>query len=175
MSKYAQLHMRCADMTRLPELQLGDGMAIHRHVVGEEANWENIIERSFGKFYSFENFLIPAGGYDPSYILYLSKDGVDIATAMGTEHPNFPGEGWFRMVGAVPEARGTGAGRTVCLAVMHDLAARGYRSVVLSTDDARLPAIAMYRALGFEPVLFDEEHAARWAAVDRALALYKKG
>ncbi len=173
MSNHRQLCMRCSDLSDLPPLELGE-MEIHCHVPGEEAVWEDIIERSFEHHFSFEKFLIPAGGYDPSYILYLRRDGVDIATAMGTEHKDFPGEGWFRMVGTVPEARGTGAGKKICLAVMHDLKKRGYNSIVLSTDDYRLPAIAMYRSLGFNPIIFDEEHKARWEAVECELKKLKK-
>ncbi len=168
-----QLHMRCPELTNLPALELGE-MEIHRHSPGQEAVWENIIEKAFGTFYSFENWLIPVGGYDPDFVLYLKKDGVDIATAMGTEHPNFPGEGWFRMVATLPEARGCGAGRLVCLAVMHDLRRRGYGSIVLSTDDHRLPAISVYKALGFEPIVFDESHRERWQQVEQKLEAYRR-
>ncbi len=165
MSKIEQLHMRCPSLKNLPPLSFKAGYGLHTHIEGEEKIWENVIERSFGQFYSFEDFLVPLGGYKPEYVLYITKDGEEIATAMGTENSNFPGEGWFRMVGAVPEARGTGAGRLVCLAVMHLLASKGYESVVLSTDDSRIPAISMYLSLGFEPIIFDEEHEKRWTEV----------
>ncbi len=168
-SKYKQLHMRCTNLKNIPPFSLKAGYGLHTHIEGQEAIWEDIIERSFGSFYSFKDFLIPAGGYKPEYILYITKYGKEISTAMETEHKNFPGEGWFRMVGAVPEARGTGAGKLVCLAVMHSLAARGYESVVLSTDDDRLAAIGMYISLGFEPVIFDEEHEKRWTEVKKQL------
>lgn len=165
-SQFKQLHMRYSNLKNLPPLLLKAGYGIHTHIEGQENVWEDVIKRSFGRFYSFENFLIPAGGYKPEYILYVTKDGKEIATAMGTEHKRFPGEGWFRMVGTVPEARGLGAGKLVCHAVMHSLAARGYDSVVLSTDDERLGAISMYLSLGFEPIIFDEEHKSRWKKVE---------
>ena len=69
------------------------------------------------------------------------------------------------MIGAHADARGLGAGRLVCLAALHSLRERGYRSVVLSTDDFRIPAISLYLSLGFEPVYSHESHKARWEKV----------
>lgn len=174
MNNVQQLHMRRENLDSLPPIYLREGFGIHTHFAGNEKVWEDIIERSFGSFFSFEKFLIPCGGYAPEYVLYVSKDGTDVATAMGTEKPTFAGEGWLRMVGAVPEARGTGAGRLAVLAAMHSLAARGYKSMVLSTDDFRLPAISVYLSLGFKPIIFDSDHADRWNAVAAQIAAYKK-
>ena len=42
---------------------------------------------------------------------------------------------------------------------------RGYKSVVLSTDDERIPALTLYYSLGFRPVYSHESHKARWEAV----------
>ena len=69
------------------------------------------------------------------------------------------------MVGTHAGTRGLGAGRLVCLAALHSLQARGYKSVVLSTDDHRLPALKLYLSLGFEPVYTHESHEARWKRV----------
>ncbi len=169
-SKYKQIHMRCPDVAKcLKPLTLKAGYGIHTHIEGQEKIWEDIIESAFNHRYIFKDFHEKLGGYKPEYIYYVTKDGKEISTAMGTESPNFPGEGWFRMIAAVPEARGTGAGKLVCQAIMHSLAARGYKSIVLSTDDDRLPAIGMYLSLGFEPIIFDEEHEQRWAKVKENL------
>ncbi len=173
MSKYTQLHMRCPKLDNLPSLSLKAGYGIHTHIEGQENIWEDIIEQAFGQHFSFKDFLIPAGNYAPEYVYYVTKDGKEISTAMGTEHANFPNEGWFRMIAALPEARGTGAGKLACLAVMHSLKARGYNSIVLSTDDYRLPAISMYLSLGFEPIIFDEEHKERWNKVLTQIKQYK--
>ncbi len=170
MSNYAQIHMRCPDVNKcLKPLSLKAGYGIHTHIEGQENIWEDIIEKVFGSRPDFKAYHEKNGGYKPEYILYVTKDGKEISTAMGTEKPDFPGEGWFRMVGSLPEARGTGAGKLVCQAVMHSLAARGYKSIVLSTDDDRLPAIGMYLSLGFEPIIFDDEHKERWEKIMKAL------
>ena len=69
------------------------------------------------------------------------------------------------MVGTRPLARGCGAGRLVLNACLHSLADRGYESVVLSTDDNRIPAIKLYLSLGFEPIFTHESHEERWKAI----------
>ena len=135
MGALPQLFMRQPDITNLPPLELPEGFTLHTHVEGQDKNWEDLIEKAFGNHFSFNDFIVNGGGYKPEYVLYIAKDGVDIATATAVEKDIFPGEGWFRMIGTAPEARGMGAGRLVCLAALHSLAERGYKSVVLSTDD----------------------------------------
>lgn len=157
-----QLFMRNKDITHLPPFLLPLGFSLHNHCEGTEDNWESIIEKAFGTKYSFERSIRNGGDYKPEHVLYIAKDGVDISTATAVEKEDFPGEGWFRMVGTVPEARGLGAGKLVCLAALHSLAARGYKSAVLSTDDERIAAIKLYLSLGFEPIFTHESHEARW-------------
>lgn len=168
-----QLFLRKPDMKNLPPLVLPEGFALHSHVDGTEDAWEELIEAAFGTHYSFEKIIRNGGGYQPEYVLYISKDGKDIATATAVEKADFPGEGWFRMVGTRPSARGQGAGRLVLIAALNSLAARGYESVVLSTDDHRLPAIALYLSLGFEPIFLHESHEERWKTVMEQLNIHK--
>ena len=165
MENLPQLFMRHPDITNLPPLQLPEGVTLHTHIEGEEAAWENLIERAFNNHYSFDACIRNGGDYNPEYVLYLSKDGKDIATTTAVEKDIFPGEGWFRMVGVDPEARGTGAGKLICLAALHALAARGYKTAVLSTDDARIPALCLYYKLGFRPIYTHESHKERWEKV----------
>ena len=165
MGALPQLFMRQPDITHLPPLALPEGFSLHSHIEGQDKNWEELIEKAFGTHFSFNDFIVNGGGYKPEYVLYIAKDGVDIATATAVEKDIFPGEGWFRMIGTAPEARGLGAGKLVCLAALHSLAARGYKSVVLSTDDARIPAIKLYLSLGFEPIFTHESHEERWKNV----------
>lgn len=169
-----QLFLRKPDMKNLPPLALPEGFALHSHIEGTEEIWENLIEEAFGSHFSFEDFIRNGGGYRPEYVLYISKDGVDIATTTAVEKADFPGEGWFRMVGTRPSARGQGAGTLVMIAALHSLAARGYQSVVLSTDDERLAAISVYLSLGFEPLYLHESHECRWKAVMEKLEQRKR-
>lgn len=160
-----QLFMRNGDITNLPPFALPYGFSLHTHTEGEEKKWEELIEKAFGNHYSFDSVIRNGGGYKPEYVLYIAKDKKYIATATAVEKETFPGEGWFRMIGTDPEARGMGAGRLVCLAALHSLAARGYKTAVLSTDDVRLPAIKLYLSLGFKPLYNHESHEERWTKV----------
>ena len=161
-----QLFMRHPDLSNLPPFHLPEGMALHNHIDGEEKNWESLIEKAFGNHFSFEKTIVTGGGeYKNEYVLYISKDGKDIATATAVEKDWVPGEGWFRMIASDPDARGLGAGRLVCLAALHSLAARGYKTAVLSTDDDRIPALSLYYSLGFRPIFTHESHEERWKKV----------
>lgn len=165
MSDLPQIFMRHPDITNLPPLNLPEGITLHTHAEGEEENWELLIERAFGQHYSFNDFIRNGGDYKPEHVLYLSKDGKDIATTTAVEKDSFPGEGWFRMVGVDPDSRGIGAGKLIALAALHSLAERGYKTVVLSTDDDRIPAISLYYRLGFRPIFTHESHAERWEKI----------
>ena len=50
--------------------------------------------------------------------------------------------------------KGKGIGYTVCAAVTRSLVDRGYSRIFLTTDDWRLPAIAVYFKLGYVPDLY---------------------
>ena len=165
-----QLIMRNPDITTLPALILPDGFELfcHKEGCGMEAIWEDIIESAFDSKFTFD-FLIKAGGYEPSRVLYLSYNGKPIATASAVENQNYPGEGWYRMVGVKSDARGIGAGKMIALAAMHELCRRGYGSAMLSTDDHRIPAISLYLSLGFEPFYTHESHKERWEKVFKVI------
>ncbi len=164
-----QIIMRRPNMDDLPPLALPENFALHTHIEGNEAVWESIIEESFGSHFSFDKSIRNGGDYRPEYVFYVSKDGIDISTATAVEKDTYPDEGWFRMVATRPSARGMGGGRLVLIAALHSLAARGYRSTVLSTDDFRLPEISLYLSLGFEPVREHESHPERWEKIFKEL------
>lgn len=165
MEKLPQLFMRHPDISALPPLILPEGFSVHTHADGMEAVWEGIIDTAFGKHFSFDGFIKNGGGYRPEYVLYISKNGRAIATATAIENGKYPGEGWLRMVAVSPDSRGLGAGKLIVSAALHSLAARGYKSVLLSTDDRRTPAISLYLSLGFQPIYTHESHEERWNSV----------
>ena len=68
-----------------------------------------------------------------------------------------------------PDHRGRGLGRAVCLGVLGFFAERGYESVSLTTDDVRLPAIALYLSLGFTPDMTRGDMPGRWEKIMRQL------
>lgn len=167
-----QLMMRHPDLSTVSAPTLPEGFAICTHEDGEEEKWEEIIKDAFGNAFPF-SFIKNRPEYDPKTVFYLEKDGKKIATTTAVENPLYPGEGWFRMVGVKKDARGMGAGRMIAQAALKSLGDRGYKTALLSTDDARLPAISLYLSLGFEPIYTHESHEARWKAVLGELARRK--
>jgi len=61
-----------------------------------------------------------------------------------------------------PDWRGKQIGRAVCVAALHDADRRGLGTVVLNTEDFRLPAVRLYLDLGFAPVLGDGAEQDAW-------------
>lgn len=165
MENLPQLLMRHPDISALPPLVLPEGFSLHTHTDGMDTQWEHVIEDAFGKHFSFDSFIRHGGGYAPEYVLYISKGGKTIATTTAIENEKYPGQGWLRMVAVSPEARGMGLGKLITLAALHSLAARGYKTVLLSTDGRRIPAISLYLSLGFQPIYTHESHALRWENV----------
>lgn len=165
MQPLPQLLMIHENLDKLPELTLPEGFTILDHNVVEDTTWERMIEESFSQKFSFQDFIVNGDDYAPEHVLYVAKDGEPIATITAIENHLYPGHGWFRMVATLPKSRGLGAGRIAVHAALLSLRKRGYKSVMLSTDDNRLPALHLYLSMGFKPYCNHESHQARWETV----------
>jgi len=84
---------------------------------------------------------------------------------------NHPAGGELGWVAADPGHRGKGLGGCVSAAATQRLLEAGYSDIFLRTDDFRLAAIETYLALGYVPLLFAPDMAARWAEVFRQLGM----
>lgn len=164
--------MRQPDITHLPELEIPDGLTIKTHTEDMASGWEELMQKAFKMKFDFNECIVKGrkiGEFNPEQVLYLTRDNKILASATVVEHDDFPGEGWFRMIAASPEETGKGYGKLICLAALHNLAKRGYKSVVLSTDDERVPALRTYLGLGFEPIYSHESHKERWEKILNSL------
>ena len=125
------------------------------------------------------------GGWSPARVLATYRAALEgghlvvehlatrtlVATALANHAPSdlHPHGGELGWVAAHPDHAGRGLGRAVCAAIVVLLRARGYRRIYLKTDDHRLPAIATYLRLGFDPLMYKSDMPARWDAVHVAL------
>lgn len=170
MSDLPQLYMRKASLDDLPELSvrighLPDGITLHTHINGEEAGWEALLEKSFGSYFNYNDCMKNCPSYNPDSVFYLNRNGIDVAVAAAVVNNDFPNEGWLHFVAVDPAAQGLGLSKHVVMAVLYSFYAHGIKSVVLSTDDFRIPAIKTYLRLGFKPIMSHESHEERWREV----------
>jgi mycothiol synthase len=85
--------------------------------------------------------------FDPAGFLVAERDGA-MAGFHWTKVP--AGDtGEVYIVGVDPGEQGSGLGRAITLAGLHYLRDRGLDQVMLYVDEDNVPAIRMYRALGF--------------------------
>ncbi|QFT59752.1 N-acetylglutamate synthase [Sulfitobacter sp. THAF37] len=81
------------------------------------------------------------------FILLARKDGEPVGCGMS--HPLGGDATEIKRVFVTEAARGTGAGRAICAALIDQARADGFRRVLLDTSRNFAPARALYLSLGF--------------------------
>ncbi len=169
-----QLHMARA-LDGLPTLVVPDGYALRTLTAGDAAAWAALLDRNAElDSWTVERaapYFAPGSTMVLEASFFVTRAGEPVATAQLHLHPDdsyapSPELGW---VAASPEHQGHGLGYVVCLAVLHQAAAAGHDRIFLKTDDNRLPAIATYLRLGFEPWMVDPTAPERWRAIQQIL------
>lgn len=168
----SQLLMRRPDLTGLPVLPKLSDLALRPARPGDEETLAALLRTAFDDdgwtAASVRPKLLDAADVNATYV--ITDRDIVVATASARLLPEaFPGAGYVHMVAARSDYAGRRLGYTVSLAVLLEFVLLGCQEAVLETDDPRLPAIKTYFRLGFLPVLRDESHRARWAAVESAL------
>jgi len=162
------------NFAKLSPLSLPPGAEIRTYAHGDEALWVKLLDEN-GELGRWNIERAERAFTGPQRVLreslhFLWYDGAPVATACVQRHdkwPDLPELGW---VAVLPSHRGRGFGRIISLAVMHFMRRHGYERCFLRTSDRRLPAIRLYRKLGFTPDL--ESHPTfprRWNAVFQKL------
>jgi predicted dehydrogenase/GNAT superfamily N-acetyltransferase len=105
------------------------------------------------------------------FVAVHRRSGSIVATAMAQHVPDerHPYGGVVGWVAGDPAHRGRGLGLAVVAAATARLLRAGYTDIYLRTDDWRLAAIKTYLKCGYEPLLFCDGMAERWAAVRKQL------
>jgi mycothiol synthase len=163
------LRMRLASLAELPAPSVPSGLALRTATPDDlpalarllsaafpEVEWteERTRERLFDDATVQKIFVVEA------------PDQALIATASARlDEKTHSGAGYLHWVGANPAHTGRGLGKLVTLAVLHEFIAMGFSQSVLETEDFRLPAIRLYKKLGFVPELAHPSHETRWAAI----------
>jgi GNAT superfamily N-acetyltransferase len=78
------------------------------------------------------------------------NEQADCATIQGLAHSGYLGA--VQNVGVLPQHRGLGLGRALVLKALHGFRSAGLQRVYLEVTGDNLPAVELYRSLGFELV-----------------------
>ncbi len=156
------------DLGALPEMQVPEGYGLRTYLPGDERAWADIMNTGVGEWdaRTAREKLTGMPQFEPDGLFFATFGGRPVGSACAWRKD--AGErrtGSLHMVCVLPEHRGKQVGYALTLAVLHWFRGRGYEEVTLSTDDFRIPAIKSYLRLGFEPVIPDDSHRARWDAV----------
>lgn len=87
----------------------------------------------------------------PAGLVLLARDD-DKAIGTVAYRPFAPGTCEMKRLYVSPDGRERGAGRLLCDRLLDEARAAGYRRMLLDTGDWLIPALALYRALGFTEV-----------------------
>lgn len=132
---------------------------------------ETSLELTGGTLWSREEFISrmlfsPPLTLSPKYI-YCAVDTAS-GLVVGTASACLDGikkYGNLHMVTVRPGYKGLGLGKAVCAAAVNAFIDNGITEADLSTDDFRIPAIAVYLFLGFRPFLYEDSMDARWKMI----------
>ena len=150
----------------LPSTRIPDGYELRGFQPGDEQRW--LALQHLGGFNHWDLEGVERYLEDP-----VRRDGSRVVTTgdrlvaatFATPHESLDGIGYLDYVVSHPDYRGLGLGRAVCSGVMRFFVEHGYDSIILLTDDWRLPAIGLYLSLGFDPVIEREDMPLRWRAI----------
>ncbi|NLF38955.1 GNAT family N-acetyltransferase [bacterium] len=171
-----QLHMLWPERLRdtPPVPRVADGYELRQLADGEEDAYIALVKKADLASFTREQVegikrsVLPGGLFVIAHRATGALVATSIAQHRATElHPHGGEVGW---IAADPEHKGKGLGLAVTAAATARFIAAGYRRIYLSTDDFRLPAIAVYLKLGFEPLMYAPDMADRWAAVRAQLS-----
>lgn len=156
-----------------PQVRLPDGYSLRNYQPSDQSQYAVLMEKAgFGLWDAQriqQTFLhtLP----EAFFVVEHRPSKTVVATALANHKPSelHPHGGELGWVAADPAHHGKGLGSAVCAAVVGTFLNKGYKDIYLLTDDFRLPAIHVYLKLGFEPLLFAPDMAARWKAIHAQL------
>lgn len=138
-----------------PEPVWTDGISVCCFVPGQDdkAVW-HVVNTSFQTipgdhdipFDSWHNFNVNREGFDPS-LWFLAMDGDTMAGVCLCPHDK--NYGWVRQIGVLPEYRDRGIGVSLLSHALGEWWRRGKGRVGLGVQSDNVPAISLYKKLGF--------------------------
>jgi len=115
----------------------------------------------------FERIMVEDECVDTSNIYFLCHESGGVVGTVTYQYGKESGEGYIHMVAIAPDHIGKGLALYMNLYVIDKILKADNKTVVLTTDDCRLPAIKTYLKCGFTPCVSkgDIEMEERWNEV----------
>jgi mycothiol synthase len=169
--------MILSDLSNLPPVDLPEGCDCKTLESGLSEEFLRVLNRAYKRKEVKKNFLQCLGkdpDFDPRNFILIRSGGKPLAVAVAGQRKGkgkFKGEkiGFLDNVGVDPDFRRQGLGRMISLLALHRHQERGFKYVILTSNDFRLPAIRLYLMLGFRPLCLHLGDRCRWKYVTRRL------
>jgi len=168
----ALFQMRRPAADPLPEMKIADGVALRTFKVGrDEEAWLEVNRRAFAHHPEQGAWTIAdvlqrenEGWFDPDglFLAESERDGKLLGFHWTKVHPDGLGEVY--VVGVDPASQGLGLGRTLTLAGLRHLQARGVPQILLYVDESNVSAVKLYESLGFTRHAVDVMYGTRTSA-----------
>ncbi|MEQ4518615.1 mycothiol synthase [Pseudarthrobacter sp. B907] len=147
--------------SELPDVALPAGVSLRGFVPGQDEDaWLAVNRAAFAHHPEQGNMSradldarMAEPWFDPAGFLLAVDAGGRILgfhwTKVHPRHGEHPAIGEVYVVGVAPEAQGTGLGKALTVAGIKHLQQQGLHAVMLYVDADNIPAVALYRRLGF--------------------------
>jgi mycothiol synthase len=145
----------------LPEVVLPEGVTLRAFVPGQDEDaWLAANKAAFAHHPEQGNMTradldarMAEPWFDPAgFLLAVDGSGALLGfhwTKVHPRHGDHPAIGEVYVVGVSPAAQGTGLGKALTVAGINYLQGQGLHAVMLYVDADNMPAVALYRRLGF--------------------------
>ena len=158
-----QLEMVRPSRERVAVPPLPDGYTLRTFRDGDGAAYNNLFRLGFapeGTLDRTRAHALPGGFLVVAHD--ASRELVASAVAFAPDSPRHPHDGGLGWLVTDPAHTRRGLGRSVVANVINRLLDERYAMPWLQTEDDRLPALALYLSLGWQPHLYAEGMTARW-------------
>lgn len=172
MSKATRVYMVRRDLAGIPSHAIPGGYSLRWYRHGDKETWLRI--------HALAETEVPTSGeiYDAQFegneveltrrqAFLVDAQGEAIGTASAWYGDETRGREWGRVhwVAIVPAHQGLGLAKPLMTAILNRLADVGHRNAYLTTWSTKLPAINLYRSLGFEPEIHSDEDRRVWKQI----------
>ena len=162
------LKMARPNLEKLPDYPLPSPFALRWYLPGDDEHWLRIHLQADRLNSIHQQLFAEQFGADVGSLrerqCYLLHGQLPIGTATAWFKDDFEGGSWGRVhwVAILPEYQGRGLAKPLLSATCRRLRELGHVRAYLTTSSSRKPAIHLYHAFGFLPLVHGDTEAAAW-------------